>query len=51
MSFATSPLRLAHTQFAEATCATLRLKLLKIGVLVSVSSHVTPTHSGCRPNR
>ena len=28
---------LAHTQFAEATCATLRLKLLKIGALVSVS--------------
>jgi hypothetical protein len=28
---------LAHTPFAEATCATLRLKLLKIGALVSVS--------------
>ena len=28
---------LAHTQFAEGTCATLRLKLLKIGALVSVS--------------
>jgi len=28
---------LAHTQFAQATCATIRLKLLKIGALVSVS--------------
>jgi hypothetical protein len=28
---------LAHTQFAEATCASLRLKLLKIGALVSIS--------------
>ena len=28
---------LAHTQFATATCSTLRLKLLKIGALVRVS--------------
>src|SRR5580704_5126155 len=28
---------LAHTQFAEATCGTIRLKLLKIGALVSIS--------------
>jgi hypothetical protein len=28
---------LAHTQFAHATCATIRLKLLKIGALVRVS--------------
>jgi len=28
---------LAHTQFAEATCGTLRLKLLKIGALVRTS--------------
>jgi hypothetical protein len=28
---------LAHTQFAEAACATIRLKLLKIGALVAVS--------------
>lgn len=28
---------LAHTQFAQATCATLRLKLLKIGALVTIS--------------
>ena len=28
---------LAHTQFATATCATLRLRLLKIGALVRVS--------------
>ena len=28
---------LAHTQFAEATCGTIRLKLLKLGVLVRVS--------------
>jgi hypothetical protein len=28
---------LAHTQFAEATCGTIRLKLLKIGALVKVS--------------
>jgi DDE family transposase len=29
---------LAHTQFAEATCGTIRLKLLKIGALVKVSA-------------
>ena len=28
---------LAHTQFAQATCGTIRLKLLKLGVLVRVS--------------
>ncbi len=28
---------LAHTQFAEATCGTIRLKLFKIGALVQVS--------------
>jgi hypothetical protein len=28
---------LAHTQFAEATCGTIRLRLLKIGALVRVS--------------
>jgi hypothetical protein len=28
---------LAHTQFAQATCGTIRLKLLKIGALVKVS--------------
>jgi len=28
---------LAHTEFANATCATLRLKLLKIGALVTIS--------------
>jgi Transposase DDE domain group 1 len=28
---------LAHTQFAQATCATIRLKLLKLGALVRVS--------------
>ena len=28
---------LAHTQFAEATCGTIRLKLLKLGALVTVS--------------
>ncbi len=28
---------LAHTQFAEAICGTIRLKLLKIGALVRVS--------------
>lgn len=28
---------LAHTQFAEATCGTLRLRLLKIGALVRTS--------------
>jgi hypothetical protein len=29
---------LAHTQFAEATCGTIRLKLLKVGALVRVSA-------------
>jgi Transposase DDE domain group 1 len=28
---------LRHTEFAEATCGTIRLKLLKIGALVRVS--------------
>jgi hypothetical protein len=28
---------LAHTQFAEATCATVQVKLLKIGTLLRVS--------------
>jgi hypothetical protein len=28
---------LAHTEFATATCATIRQKLLKIGALVRVS--------------
>lgn len=28
---------LAHTQFATATCGTIRLRLLKIGALVRVS--------------
>ena len=28
---------LAHTQFADATCGTIRLKLLKIGALVKIS--------------
>ena len=28
---------LAHTQFADATCGTIRLKLLKLGALVGVS--------------
>ena len=28
---------LQHTQFAQATCGTIRLKLLKIGALVRVS--------------
>ena len=30
-------IRLAHTQFAQATCGTIRLKLLKLGALVRVS--------------
>ena len=29
---------LAHTQFAQATCGTIRLKLLKLGALVKVSA-------------
>jgi len=29
---------LAHTQFANATCGTIRLKLLKIGALVTISA-------------
>ena len=28
---------LQHTQFAEATCGTIRLKLLKIGALVRIT--------------
>ena len=28
---------LRHTQFAQATCGTIRLKLLKIGALVTIS--------------
>ena len=29
---------LAHTQFATATCGTIRLKLLKLGALVKISA-------------
>jgi hypothetical protein len=32
-----APHRPAHSQFAEATCGTIRLKLLKLGALVRVS--------------
>ena len=32
-----SQIALRHTQFAEATCGTIRLKLFKIGALVRVS--------------
>ena len=32
---------LAHTQFAQATCGTIRLKLLKIGALASAFPHQT----------
>lgn len=40
---------LAHTQFAAATCGTIRLKLLKIGALVTVSVRrvVVAMASGC----
>jgi hypothetical protein len=40
---------LAHTQFAEATCATIRLKLLKVGALVtkSVRRIKVAMSSGC----
>lgn len=40
---------LAHTQFATATCGTIRLKLLKIGALVKVSVRrvVVAMASGC----
>ena len=34
---ALSRIGLAHTQFAEATCGTIRLKLLKLGALVRIS--------------
>ena len=30
-------MELAHTQLAEATCGTIRLKLLKLGTLVRIS--------------
>src|ERR1700755_322204 len=40
---------LVHTQFARATCGTIRLKLLKIGALVRTS--VRPSNSPClRPS-
>jgi hypothetical protein len=32
-----APHRLAHTQFADATSGTIRLKLFKVGALVKVS--------------
>lgn len=40
---------LAHTVFAEATCATIRLKLFKIGALVTVSARriKSAMASGC----
>jgi hypothetical protein len=33
-----STLKLAHTQFAEATCGTIQLKLVKLGALVKLSA-------------
>ena len=39
---------LAHTQFAEATCGTIRLKLLKIGALVRVSVQADQGGNGVR---
>ena len=40
---------LRHTQFAEATCGTIRLKLFMIGALVRVSvpPHQIAMASGC----
>jgi hypothetical protein len=42
-------LGLKHTQFAEATCGTIRLKLLKIGALVRISVRrvTSAMASGC----
>jgi Transposase DDE domain group 1 len=37
LSCALRRIGLAHTQFAEASCGTIRLKLLKIGALVRMS--------------
>ena len=37
---------LKHTQFAKASCATIRLKLLKIGALVRVSVRRTQARHG-----
>jgi hypothetical protein len=31
-----APIGLAYTQFADATCGTIRLRLLKIGALVRI---------------
>ena len=39
---------LAHAQFAEATCGTIRLKLLKIGALVRVSVQADQGGNGVR---
>ena len=40
---------LAHTQFAAATCGTIRLKLLKIGALVKISARrVKIAFASCR---
>ncbi len=40
---------LAHTQYAEASCGTMRLKLFKIGALVRISVRRIPfaMASGC----
>jgi hypothetical protein len=35
--FAPYAASLAHSQFADATCGTIRLRLLKIGALVRIS--------------
>ena len=41
---------LAHTQFAAATCGTIRLKLLKIGALVRISvRHITVAMASACP--
>jgi len=40
---------LAETVLAEATCGTIRLKLLKIGALVRVSPYAASKSPSCRP--
>ena len=37
---------LAHSQFADATCGTIRLKLLKLGALVRVSVQADQDRDG-----
>jgi hypothetical protein len=46
--FALRRIALANTQFGEATCDTIRLKLFEIGALVAMGARGVGIAMGCR---